>query len=112
VSEPTIIASGVKKALGYVRQYWAAVRELVSVVEQLAEAQRRIADLQKRVGELEGRLNRCPGEGCPHCGALAFRVVSSGFPGASAGSIMRNMKCEECGFEEQRLFDIRVGGRR
>jgi hypothetical protein len=57
--------------------------------------------LQKRIDELENRLKRCPGEACPRCGELAFRVFSS-VPHHTFGDDLpvRTMKCEKCGFSE------------
>jgi hypothetical protein len=55
------------KYLGIAKKTW----------DQIASAPKQIAELQKRVAELEDRLKRCPGEGCPHCGALEWRIEKS-----------------------------------
>jgi hypothetical protein len=44
---------------------------------QLKIAPERIAALEKRIADLESKLARCPGEGCPRCGALAMRLEIS-----------------------------------
>lgn len=62
--------------------------------------------LAQRVSELEKRLARCPGEGCPSCGELEFRVTSSK-PHPSmgeVGALLREMKCRKCGFSEPQTF--------
>ena len=72
--------------------------------KELGKAPERIDELEKRVAELEALLARCPGEGCPSCGAREFRAVSS-----KAGGTFReqrdgrrdtHMKCGACGFED------------
>jgi hypothetical protein len=69
-------------------------------------APERIDALEKRMGELEARLARCPGEGCPQCGELEFRVLRS-YPHHQLGDmgvIVREMKCERCGFSEPKTI--------
>jgi hypothetical protein len=62
--------------------------------------------LEKRVIDLEKRLARCPGEACPKCGELSYRVVSSQpnrmMP--EVGVVDRVMKCQLCGFTERRTI--------
>jgi predicted Zn-ribbon and HTH transcriptional regulator len=79
------------------------IRQLFQQAEKIGEIVLHISDLQKRVAELEKRLERAPGEACPHCGALAFRVHDSA--PAGMGRLRREMKCGECGFEEEHFFD-------
>jgi C4-type Zn-finger protein len=72
--------------------------------KRIEAAVERVDNLETRVLELESRLARCPGEACPKCGELSFRAVRSGpdypFLGGRRGSLIRHMKCEKCGFEE------------
>jgi hypothetical protein len=64
----------------------------------------RIDVLEKRVSELESRLQRAPGEVCPSCRELDFRVESSGpHPILSAaGGRIHYMKCGSCGYTDER----------
>jgi hypothetical protein len=83
------------------------IRELLQQAEKIAELVLHVSDLQQRVAELEKRLERMPGEACPHCGTLAFRVdVSSP---AGMGRLRRDMKCTECGFAEEWFVDPPTG---
>ncbi|MDA2933442.1 hypothetical protein MYX82_03770 [Acidobacteria bacterium AH-259-D05] len=72
--------------------------------KRIQEAPGRIDDLEKRITELEKRLERVPGEACPRCGKLAFRVVESkpapGF--GEFGVRIHTMKCEECDFTDKK----------
>jgi hypothetical protein len=65
-----------------------------------------IEALGERIAELEKRLARCPGEGCPSCGELSYRIVSSEpHPTfGNVGLIVRTMKCENCGFSEDKMI--------
>jgi len=76
------------------------------VWKQIQEAPKNIEALEKRVADLESRLARCPGEACPRCGELSFRVVSSGTSPtfADLDIIVRKMKCEKCGFTENKTI--------
>lgn len=68
--------------------------------ELLKVAPERIAALEKRVLDLESKLARCPGEGCPHCGALAMRLeISQRSRSLSAkfGAREETWRCTECG---------------
>jgi ribosomal protein L37E len=79
---------------------WPSWKKIQATPEQLDL-------LEKRVAQLESRLARCPGESCPHCGDLSFRVASSSpQPGhlGKLGLIVRQMKCEKCGFAESRTI--------
>lgn len=64
----------------------------------------RIDALEKKMAALEARLQRAPGEACPKCGALDFRVEST-TPHPDLGDMgvsIRQCKCGACGFGEQR----------
>ena len=77
---------------------WPKWKQIEATVDRLNE-------LEKRVIDLEQKLARCPGEACPKCGELSFRAVSSHphYDGAfrMGGIVIRHMKCEKCGFEEE-----------
>ncbi len=76
---------------------WTKVREMPA----------KLATLEQRVSELEERLKRAPGDACPSCGALEFRVEKSvptrndGF--AELGNRDHHYKCKECGFTDIRM---------
>jgi hypothetical protein len=93
----------VKAARG-VRNIWTRVREALKQVHKIEDALLHIDDLQKRITDLEARLQRCPGEGCPHCGALAYRVdyvdENVGF-----GARKHHRKCEACGFRDSQVIE-------
>jgi hypothetical protein len=79
---------------------WPTWKKIQATPEQLEV-------LEKRVAELEHRLARCPGEGCPRCGELSFRVTASGRHPSHLGElglIVRNMKCEKCNFTEDQTI--------
>lgn len=71
----------------------------------MEEAPERIDQLEQRLTELESKLQRAPGEACPSCGALEFRVKSS-TPNdtfGDLGGVDRLMRCADCGYEETQL---------
>jgi predicted RNA-binding Zn-ribbon protein involved in translation (DUF1610 family) len=83
--------------------------------KRIDEAPERIDALEKRIAELESRLQRWPGEACPACGELEFRVTSS----RSSGRGMRHLgardysyKCQKCGFEDIRMITPALGSPR
>lgn len=81
------------KYLGIARDLW----------EQIKLAPEQIAALEKRVTELESRLKRAPGEACPRCGELEFRVeraAPSQDAFAELGVREHFLKCKQCGFED------------
>jgi len=80
------------KYFGVAREAW----------QQLRAASKQIDDLQKRVAELEKRLERCPGEACPHCGVLEYRVDA--VSPAGFGDRWYDMKCQQCGFADRRYI--------
>jgi hypothetical protein len=64
----------------------------------------RIDALETRVSELESKLQRAPGEVCPSCRALDFRVVRSGPHPilTDVGGRIHHMKCGSCGYTDAR----------
>lgn len=73
---------------------WKIIRQTPSQLDLLAQ----------RVSELEQKLARCPGEGCPKCGELELRVVSSK-PDPTMGELgvrQYHVKCQKCSFEDWR----------
>lgn len=77
----------------------------------MQDAATKVEELEKRVAELEARLKRAPGEACPKCGALEFRVETSGpLSGTGAVALLGQMgarehklKCGECGYTDRRV---------
>jgi hypothetical protein len=93
-------ATDIKASRGLWRIF-IRVRDALRQAEKFGETILHVADLQKRVADLETRLQRCPGEACPKCLALTFRVENSKPIGMYLGApVLRHMKCQECGFEE------------
>ena len=74
--------------------------------KRIEESPERIDALENRISKLEKRLERCPGEGCPKCGELAFRAYGSRPAGRAGGGgpIVRTMQCEKCGYSEHRTI--------
>ena len=61
----------------------------------------RMTALEQRIQELEKRLERCPAEGCPFCGALAWRLDRNDMNG------LRDVyKCGECGQQKEIRHDL------
>lgn len=66
----------------------------------------RVDALEKRVGELESRLKKAPGEACPSCGDLSFRIAKSEAaqaPFAVLGARSYHWKCQACGYEDTKM---------
>ncbi len=73
--------------------------------KRIEEAPERIDALERRVAELESQLQRAPGEACPKCGALEFRIDrTERDPGplGQLGTRIQYLKCNSCGFTDQR----------
>lgn len=71
--------------------------------KRIEEAPERLDSIEQRVAHLEERLKRAPGEGCPRCGALAFRIQEARQapePWGSMGAREHVRRCEECSFED------------
>ena len=90
----------------------AVLTEILTILDhwptwkRVTAAPDQIQTLQNRVAELEKRLAKCPGEACPRCGELSYRVVSSSPHTAMCeiGAVKRKMKCEKCNFAEETVF--------
>lgn len=54
-----------------------AILDKIPIWKRVQAAPDRIDALEKRIAELEGRLSRAPGQACPSCGALEYRVTNS-----------------------------------
>jgi ribosomal protein L37AE/L43A len=52
----------------------------------------KVQALEARIASLEATLARCPAEGCPFCGALAFRLERADMHGTR-----EIWQCAECG---------------
>jgi hypothetical protein len=66
----------------------------------------RVDALERRIAELELKLKRAPGEACPKCGALEFRVTNSKPaepPLDMLGARVHILRCGDCGFKDQRM---------
>lgn len=73
---------------------------------RIDETPERVDALERRISELEQRLQRAPGEACPACGELEFRVISSKPSGHGFGKLGARdhaYKCQKCGFEDVRM---------
>ncbi len=66
------------------------------VWRRVEEAPNRVDDLELRVAELEKALERCPADGCPYCGARAFRLKLQDSHGTR-----EVWACQECGKEKE-----------
>jgi len=91
----------------------ATLDNVLSILERWGEwkliraTPSRLDELEGRVKELESRLKRAPGQACPSCGALEYRVISSspakgGF--GDLGAVDRVSKCQDCGFTETNMI--------
>ena len=93
----------------------AVIGEIVELLrrwdgwKRLEDAPGRIDTLELRVAELELKLRRAPGEACPRCGELDYRVASAGpHPHAGlakAGGRQYKMLCGACGFADERTIN-------
>jgi transposase-like protein len=70
----------------------------------------KVKSLEERIASLEAALARCPAEGCPYCGALAWRLG-----GVDMNGQREVWKCGECQKEREIRLDLlnrRPSGRR
>jgi hypothetical protein len=89
----------------------AVLGEIVEILKRwdvwrrVEAAPDRIDELEKRVADLETRLQRAPGEACPSCGALDYRVerAERDTQFGEMGGRRHFLKCGSCGFTDQRL---------
>jgi predicted RNA-binding Zn-ribbon protein involved in translation (DUF1610 family) len=64
----------------------------------------RVPALEQRITALEERLQRAPGEACPKCGALSYRVDYSEQHRTFVGTRIHHMKCQDCGFTDEKMI--------
>jgi transposase-like protein len=76
------------------------------VWKKVEEAPARIDALEARIAALEGALAKCPAEGCPFCGARAFRLERVSMHGQR-----EEWKCGECGKGREVRLDLAKGKR-
>ena len=74
--------------------------------KQIRATPSKIVELEKRISELESKLRRAPGEACPKCGALEFRIQRSDTAQHPLHRTHRThyWKCKECGYEDERTM--------
>lgn len=94
----------------------AEITELLrrwDVWKRVEAAPDRVDALEKRIGNLEARLARAPGEACPSCGALDFRVKNSKVhPHPMIGKVggrLHEMECGSCGFKDEKTITPNLG---
>jgi hypothetical protein len=63
--------------------------------------------LEDRMASLEAALARCPAEGCPFCGARAFRLERVDMHGQR-----EIWECGDCGKKREVRHDLMKGSRR
>jgi uncharacterized protein with PIN domain len=83
------------------------VRQLLQQAEKIKELVLHIAGHEKRITELEKRLERCPLDGCPKCGALAWRQESSEPTHIWThhyGARIIHWSCNECGHKGETTY--------
>jgi ribosomal protein L37E len=75
--------------------------------KKIRETPSRIEALQKRIEEIESKLKRAPGEACPRCGALEFRVEKSerARPPFHRTGRTHYLKCKDCGYGDERTIN-------
>ncbi len=84
--------------------------KLAELYEQVADVKMALVDANTKIKELENLLEeKNKGESCPLCNTGRMKITSSKphkhF--AFAGVQMRQIKCDNCGHSEERLFDPR-----
>lgn len=78
--------------------------ERIPVWKRLTALPNEVEALQKRVAALEAKLGPKTGQECPQCGEMAMKLMSSKpHPEfAFAGAKRDTLRCEDCGFQEDR----------
>ncbi len=61
----------------------------------------KVKGLEERIASLEAALARCPAEGCPYCGALAWRLDHVNMNGQR-----EVWKCSECQKQREIRLDL------
>jgi len=82
-----------------------SILDKIPIWKRVQETPSRVDALEKRIADLESQLGRAPGQACPSCGALEFRVTSSK-PHPELGDFgAKNVtrKCGGCSFEDVEL---------
>ena len=67
-----------------------------------------ITTLQQRVAALEAKLTPAAGDRCPSCGAMTFKLMSSGpapEPWGHMGARQDNYACSSCTYTDERQRD-------
>lgn len=82
-----------------------ALLDRIPAWKALGETPARVDKLEARIADLERRLERCPGDACPRCGALAMRfdrVAGHRRQGTPDAFRIESWTCQECGYSESR----------
>lgn len=82
-----------------------ALLDKIPAWKAIGEAPARVDALEQRLAALERRLERCPGDACPRCGALAVRFERTlGHRQQNTPEAFRIEKwtCQECGHSDTR----------
>jgi ribosomal protein S27AE len=67
------------------------VLDRVPIWKRLQGIPGEVDELKKKIAELESSLARCPADGCPYCGARAFRLKLQAMHGK-----LERWECGEC----------------
>lgn len=78
----------------------------IPIWKRLQEIPTEIDALKERISSLESALVRCPAEGCPFCGARAFRLERVDMHGQR-----EVWKCSECQKQREVRHDLTTSRR-